>query len=280
MNNDSPDARYAGMLRTWRRRRRMSQGDLALDAEMSRKHLSDLETARTRPSRPVVLTLAACLDMPLRDRNYMLAATGYDPEFQERSFAEADFAMPRRDVEAVLAAHQPSPAAAIDRHWTVLLANPAMERLFVGAEAALLRPPLNLLRLCLHPAGIAPRIVNLEAWRAHLIARLGRQIGASGDPVLIDLLEEVRDYPSSCSHAAAAQDDEVDSLAVPLRLATLEGVLTFLGATTTFGAAADITLAEISIESFFPGDARTAEILWAGIVADGAIRPARLAAGG
>jgi transcriptional regulator with XRE-family HTH domain len=249
------------MLRTWRRRRRISQDDLALDAEMSRKRLSELESARTCPTRPMVLSLAACLDIPLRDRNYMLAAAGYDPEFPERRFTEADFAVVRRDVEALLAAHQPSPAAAIDRHWTVLAANPAIERLLVGAESALLRQPLNLLRLCLHPAGIASRIVNLSAWRAHLIARLQRQICASGDPVLIELLDEIRDYPSAGGHAATAADDEVDSLAVPLRLATLDGVLTFLGATTTFAAPTDITLAEISIEAFLPGDARTAAML-------------------
>ncbi len=257
----------------------MSQDDLALDAEVSRKLLSDLETGRTRPDRPMVLSLAACLEVPLRDRNHMLAAAGHDPEFQERRFSDAVFAVARRDVEAVLAAHRPSPAAAIDRHWTVLLANSAMQRLFSGAETALLRPQANLLRLCLHPAGLAPRIVNLEAWRGHLIARVRRQIVASGDPVLIELLDEVRDYPSARNPAATADDDDVDSLAVPLRLATVDGVLTFLGATTRFGAASDITLAEISIESLLPGDARTAEILRAAAEAE-ITRLERPAAGG
>ncbi len=249
----------------------MTQSDLALDAEISRKQLSDLESARSQPNRGAVLLLAECLDVPLRDRNHMLAAAGFDPEFQERRFTEPEFEVVRRDVETVLAAYEPSPAMAVDRHWTVLAANRAVDGLFAGSEPALLRPPVNLLRLCLHPAGIAPRIVNLPAWRAYLVACLRRQIGASGDPALIELLEEVRDYPASGGPAVIPDDGDVDTLAVPLRLATIDGVLTFLGTTTMFGAAADITLAEIRIESFLPGDARTGAIMQARLGTGGAL---------
>jgi transcriptional regulator with XRE-family HTH domain len=242
----------------------MTQNDLALDAEISRTQLSLLEIARSQPDRTTVLLLAECLDVPLRERNHMLAAAGFDPEFPEHGFAEPAFAVVRQDVEAVLAAYEPSPAMAIDRHWTVMCANRAVESLFAGVEPALLRPPLNLVRLWLHPGGMAARIVNLAAWRACLVARLRRQIGVTGDPALIELLEEVCDYPAAGGHGRAGSGGgDVDMLAVPLRLATIDGVLTFLGTTTIFGAASDITLAEICIESFLPGDARTGAILQA-----------------
>jgi transcriptional regulator with XRE-family HTH domain len=239
----------------------MTQNDLAVDAEVSCKHLSFLEAGRARPSRRMVLRLAGCLDVPLRDRNVMLAAAGFDPEFQERRFSEPAFDMVRRDVEAVLAAHEPYPAFAVDRHWQVLATNRAAATMFAGAELALLRPPLNLLRLCLHPAGIASHIVNLAQWRGYLIARLRRQMDATGDSVLADLLEEIRDYPLVSSVVGKQGDDDIESLIVPLRLAAIDGVLTFLNTSTTFGAAADITLAEITIEAFLPGNARTQDLM-------------------
>lgn len=254
------DSRYAGLLRTWRRRRRMARGALAQDAAISARHLGALESGRCRPDRATVLALADCLDIPLRDRNQMLAVAGFDPEFPERRFADPDFASARRDVAMILEAHAPGPALAIDRHWTIIAANASVPWLFAGTEPGLLHPPANFLRLCLHPAGIAGRIVNLPAWRACLIARLRRQVDLTGDPVLIELLEEVRDYPVSAGHRPAMGDRDAE-LAVPLRLATIDGVLTFIGTTTTFVAPADITLAEISIEAFLPGDARTAELL-------------------
>jgi transcriptional regulator with XRE-family HTH domain len=239
----------------------MTQNDLALDAEISRAQLSQLESALSQPDRMTLLRLAECLDVPLRERNHMLAAAGFDPEFSEHRFAEPAFAMVRQDVEAVLAAYEPSPAMAIDRHWTVMCANRAVESLFAGVEPALLRPPLNLLRLWLHPGGMAARIVNLAAWRACLVARLRRQISVTGDPALIELLEEIRDYPAVGHGRAGSAGGDVEMPAVPLRLATIDGVLTFLGTTTIFGAASDTTLAEICIESFLPGDTCTSAIL-------------------
>jgi transcriptional regulator with XRE-family HTH domain len=246
------------LLREWRRRRRMSQLDLACDAEISTKHLSFLETGRSRPSRQMVLHLAGCLDVPLRDRNVMLTAAGFATVFQERSFNEPALDLVRRNVETVLAAYDPYPALAVDRHWTMLAANRAVAHLVAGAEPSLLRPPVNVLRLSLHPAGLASRIVNLAQWRAHVIARLRRQIDVSGDVALSDLLEEVRDYPGPRGVGPAEDHDQI---AVPFRLATIDGELSFFSTTTMFGTPVDITVSELAIEAFLPADAQTAEIM-------------------
>ena len=166
MSTDRSDQALGRLLREWRRRRRMSQLDLACDAEISTKHLSFLETGRAKPSRQMVLHLAGCLDVPLRDRNVLLSAAGFAPMFHARSFDEPALDMVRRNVEMVLAAHDPNPALAVDRHWTMLAANRAVAHLVAGAEPTLLRPPVNVLRLSMHPAGLASRIVNLPQWRA------------------------------------------------------------------------------------------------------------------
>jgi len=237
----------------------MSQLELACDAEISTKHLSFLETGRSRPSRPMLLHLAMCLDVPLRDRNTLLQAAGFTPAFGERAFGEPALGNVRRSVETLLSAHDPYPAVAVDRHWTIVAANRGLAHLVAGAEPILLRPPVNLLRLTLHPAGLASRVVNLTQWRAHMIARLRRQIELGGDPVLMDLLEEIRDYPAP--RAAGAVTPEHDLIAVPFRLATIDGVLSFFSTTTVFGTPIDITVAELAIEAFLPGDAATAAIM-------------------
>jgi transcriptional regulator with XRE-family HTH domain len=249
------------LLRDWRRRRRMSQLDLACDADISTKHLSFLETGRSRPSRQMVLHLAACLDVPLRIRNVMLRAAGFAPVFQERAFQEPALSQVRRNVETVLAAHDPFPALAVDRHWIMLAANRAVAHLVSGADPTLLRPPVNVMRLTLHPAGLASRIINLPQWRARAIARLRRQIDATGDTVLMELLEELRDYPTLHTPGAQNVDDDSEMIAMPLRLATIHGTLSFFGTTTLFGTPADITVSELSIEAFLPADAETATIM-------------------
>lgn len=244
------------MLREWRTRRRMSQLDLASDAEISTKHLSFIETGRSKPSRQMLLNLAGCLDIPLRHRNQMLLAAGFDPVFEERAFLEPAMGQVRRTVESVLAAHDPCPSLAIDRHWTMLAGNRAISYLFTGAEPRLLRPPVNVPRLLLHPAGLATRIVNLGQWRTQMIARLRRQVNLSGDGVLADLLDELRDYPAGPEMRGAG-----DSFAVPLRLSTIDGVLSFFTATTAFGTPLDITVSELAIETFLPADAETAAVM-------------------
>lgn len=250
---------FGALLRDWRHRRRMSQLDLACDAEISTKHLSFLETGRSRPSREMLLHLAACLDVPLRYRNALLRAAGFDPAFEERAFNEPALAMIRHSVEVMLSAHDPNPALAVDRHWTMLAANRAVAHLVAGAEPLLLRPPVNVLRLFLHPAGLASRIVNLAQWRAHAIARLRRQIDTGGDPMLVDMLEEIRDYPRP--PGPDKPNPEPDMNVVPFRLATIDGILSFFTTTTLFGTAVEITVAELSVEAFLPADTETAELM-------------------
>ncbi|WP_428533683.1 helix-turn-helix domain-containing protein [Rhodopila sp.] len=248
------------LLRVWRRRRRMSQLDLACDADISTKHLSFLETGRSKPSRQMLLHLAACLEVPLRDRNVMLGAAGFAPSFQERGFDEPALGLIRRNVELVLGAHDPNPALAVDRHWIMLAANRAVAHLVSGADQTLLRPPVNVLRLSLHPGGLANRIVNLAQWRAHVIARLRRQIDTTGDAVLSELLEELRDYPCPPDAGPPPADDS-GMIAIPFRLATIDGVLSFFSTTTLFGTPIDITVSELAIEAFLPANAETGETM-------------------
>jgi transcriptional regulator with XRE-family HTH domain len=259
LSTTTPARTFGDLLRDWRRRRRMSQLDLACDADISTQHLSFLETGRSFPSRQMLLHLAACLDVPLRDRNVLLGAAGFSPVFQERAFSEPALSLVRRNVEIVLAAHDPNPALAVDRHWTMLAANRAVAHLVAGAEQTLLRPPVNVLRLSLHPAGLASRIVNLAQWRAHVIARLRRQIDMSGDAVLMDLLEEIRDYPGVRSDLEPGEESEM--IAIPFQLATIDGVLSFFSTTTLFGTPVDITVSELAIEAFLPADLQTAEAM-------------------
>jgi transcriptional regulator with XRE-family HTH domain len=250
------------MLRDWRRRRRLSQLDLACEADISSRHLSFLETGRSQPSREMVLHLAERLDVPLRERNTMLLAAGYAPVFEERPLGDPTLQAARRVVDLVLAGHEPFPAIAVDRHWSLVASNRAVSPLLAGIDPSLLEPPVNVLRLGLHPRGLAPRIVNLPEWRSHLLARLHRQIDASADPVLVDLLNELSGYPMP--HGERHQrEDKTDfaGVAVPMQLATEDGILSFLSTTTVFGTPVDITLSELALESFFPADAPTLEAL-------------------
>ncbi len=251
------------LLREWRQRRRMSQLDLSLEAEISTKHLSFLETGRSQPSREMVLNLAERLEIPLRERNVLLMAAGYAPVFSERRLEDPALRAATKAVEMVLTGHEPYPALAVDRHWTLVAANKAVGRLIAGADAALLRPPVNVLRLSLHPGGLAPRIANLAQWRAHVLARLRRQIDASADPVLGELLAEFSAYPTPRSQVTHRRECEPEqaSVVVPFRLATERGTLSFFSTTTVFGTPLDITLSELALEAFFPADATTAQIL-------------------
>ena len=208
-------------LRDWRRRRRMSQLDLACEADISARHLSFVETGRSQPSRDMVLHLAERLDVPLRERNVLLVAAGYAPVFSERSLSDPALRAARNAVDLVLKGHEPYPALAVDRHWTLVAANDAVTRLLAGTAPALLQPPVNVLRLSLHPDGLAPRIANLAEWRAHLLARLRRQIDVSADPILVELMNELRSYPalSAAGKGASAGDQDYAGVVVPLRLA-------------------------------------------------------------
>ena len=248
------------LLRGWRRRRRLSQLDLALGAEVSQRHLSFVESGRAAPSRDMVLRLAEQLEVPLRERNAMLVAAGFAPAYRERKLDDPALAAGRRALELILAGHEPHPALAVDRHWNLVFANRAVAPLMAGADAKLLAPPVNVLRLSLHPTGLAQRIVNFREWRAHILERLARQIDASADAGLIELLEELKGYPvpPGARPYRPAAEDPLGGVAVPLVFTTDAGALRFLSTTTVFGTALDISLAELTIETFFPADAETA----------------------
>jgi len=251
-------------LRTWRQRRRMSQLEFALEAEISQRHLSFLESGRSVPSRDMLLHLAERLEVPLRDRNAMLLAAGYAPVYAERSLEDPAMAAARQAIELVLKGHEPYPALAVDRHWNLVAANAALAPMLAGvADRALLEPPVNVLRLSLHPEGMAPRIANLVEWRAHLLDRLRRQIAVTSDPVLADLLRELSTYPVNNTLAAidAAPPTDHGGVLVPLELVTDAGLLSFISTTTVFGTPRDITLSELALEAFFPANAETAEIV-------------------
>lgn len=259
------------LFREWRLRRRKSQMDLALDAEISTRHLSFLETGRSQPSREMVLRLAEQLEVPLRDRNTLLLAAGFAPAFPERALEDPALSGARQAVDLVLKGHEPYPALAVDRHWHLVTANAAVAPLMAGVtSASLLQPPINVLRLSLHPEGLAPRIANLAEWRAHLLARLRRQVVVTADPQLDALLRELRAYPAPATDTTdvsdAAQDSEplhagVASVVVPLRLHTPRGTLSLISTTTVFGTPVDITLSELALETFFPADAATGALL-------------------
>lgn len=262
MLHGSPPASFGNQLRAWRQRRRLSQLELALDAEISQKHLSFVESGRSEPSRDMVLRLADRLEVPLRERNGMLLAAGYAPVFPQRSLDDPALKPARQAIDLILKGHEPFPALAIDRHWTLVAANGAVPPLLTDiADSALLQPPVNVLRLSLHPGGLAPRIANLGEWRTHLLDRLRHQIDLTADPVLSELMQELMAYPvlsESRDHAPETRDWA--GVAIPFALATEAGILSFL-TTTVFGTPVEVTLAELAIEAFFPADARTAEVL-------------------
>jgi transcriptional regulator with XRE-family HTH domain len=254
------DNRVGTLLRGWRQRRRLSQLDLALEAGVSTRHLSFVETGRSRPSVEMVLHLADQLEVPLRERNQLLLAAGYAPRYESRSLEEdPGLASVREALHRVLTGHEPYPAFAIDGGWNLVMSNTALDPLLEGVAPELLVPPVNVMRLALHPQGLAPRIVNLGEWRSHLLERLSRQLSATGDPRLEVLLDELREYPGPRLEAAA----DGHAIMVELHLAASPegGELRFFSTVTTFGTAADVTVSELSVEAFFPADAQTAERL-------------------
>jgi transcriptional regulator with XRE-family HTH domain len=247
------------LLRQWRRRRGLSQLALAGAAGVSARHLSFVETGRSRPSRAMLLRLGEHLDVPLRDRNVLLLAAGLAPAYPEHRLDDPPMAAVADAVARILAAYQPFPALVVDRYWELVDANDALDGLTAGCAPALLEPPCNVLRLCLHPDGLAPRILTLGAWRGHLLARLRHQIAATGDLRLQELLEELRGYP-----APPAERPAHPAPVVPIRLRGPDGrELAFLSTTTLFGTPGDVTVDELAIEAFLPADDATAAALGA-----------------
>jgi transcriptional regulator with XRE-family HTH domain len=240
-------------------RRRLSQLDLALEAGVSTRHLSFVETGRAKPSQEMVLHLAEQLQVPLRDRNQLLLAAGYAPRYGARSLDDPEMWPVRDALGHVLAGHEPYPALAVDVGWNLLASNGALGVLLEGVAPELLVPPVNCMRLALHPDGLAPRILNLGEWRAHLLHRLERQLALTGDERVAALQDEVLGYPGPPrpEHSPPAGGDVM----VGLELASEHGDLSFFSTVTTFGTAVDITVSELSIEAFFPADEQTAAAL-------------------
>jgi transcriptional regulator with XRE-family HTH domain len=251
------------LLREWRERRRLSQLALALDAEVSTRHLSFLETGRARPSREMVLRLAERMDIPLRERNTMLLAAGFAPVYPERDLDDPALRAARRAVDLVLDGHKPYPAHAVDRYWTLVASNHLARPLLAGIAPELLEPPINVLRLSLHPRGLAPQITNLGQWRAHILHRLRQQVESSADPMLDAFLTELAGYATPDDEGAdePLRDLYESGIVVPLRLRTAWGMLALFSTITIFGTPVDVTLSELAIEAFFPADEATGEIL-------------------
>jgi transcriptional regulator with XRE-family HTH domain len=250
---------FGVLLRRWREKRRMTQADLALAANSSTRHLSYLETGKAQPSREMILRLAEYLDVPHRDRNTLLLAAGFAPAFQERSLSELEAA--KAAIDRVLQAHKPYPAIAVDRHWNVVLSNRALPQLYEGCSDDLLRPPVNAVRLVLHPRGLAPRIVNYAEWRSHTLSVLRHQAQVRADPLIQNLLAEVTSYPVPPDAEPEESLDPSRRLATPLKIATRFGTVSFLNTVTVFGTPHDITLAELALEMLFPADDQTVEIV-------------------
>ncbi len=244
-------------LRRWRERRHLSQLELAARADVSTRHVSFVENGRSRPTPSMILRLAEQLDVPLRDRNALLVSGGFAPAYPERPLTASSMAVVSDAVTAVLEAHQPFPALVVDRHWDLVSANAAVYALLSGVAAPLLEPPVNVIRLTLHPDGLSTRIVNLSEWRAHLLDRLGREYASSADESLAALREEVAAYPT----ASDSRTDHGGGLVVPMRLRVGDDVLSMFSMTTVFGTPHEVTVSELAIETFYPADDDTARVL-------------------
>lgn len=247
-------------LRQWRELRRLTQLELSLRTDVSTRHLSFLENGRAAPSREMLLHLAKHLDVPLRERNQLLLSAGYAPVYRETALEAPRMTAVRTAVHRLLTAHEPYPALAVDRHWNLVDANANLHALLDGVADDQLAPPVNVLRLSLHPDGIAPRIVNLGEWRAHLLGRLRRQIAMTADPELRALHTELVAYPCDQPEPLVELPGQADVF-VPLVIRHRDRELSLFSTVATFGTPLDVTVAELIIESFFPADDETAAAL-------------------
>lgn len=253
-----PEETVGMLVKRWRERRRRSQLDVSLAAELSARHLSYIETGRSKPSREMIERICDELDVPLRERNRFHLAAGFAPVHPERPFA--DLGAARDAVRAVLAGMDPNPAAAVNARWDLLATNQAMRTFLSVLPDELAKPPINMLRVTLHPDGFASQVLNLQQWRAHVLRRVRRQLERTADAGLRDLLAELEGYAAPDAPAPQADRARQD-LVVPLRMATPYGDLALLYVATVFGSPRDVTLDEIAIETFFPADDSTAKIL-------------------
>lgn len=251
-----PNRPVGQLLRAWREKRRLSQLELSIQAEVSTRHLSFVETGRSRPTPEMILRLTEHLDVPLRERNQLLLAGGYAPAYPQHTLDAPALGGVRQALRLVLAGHEPCPALVINRYWEMLDANSAVAALAQGCAPELLRPPVNVLRLSLHPDGMAPRILNLPQWRAHLLGQVRRRAEHTGDERLVELCEELRAYPGGVDAELPA-----GNVVLPLLLAHPAGDLSLLSIAAVVETAADVTVQELSVESFYPADDVTADRL-------------------
>ncbi len=247
------------LLRDWRLRRRLSQLELASESGVSTRHVSFVETGRSKPSRELLLHLAEHLEVPLRERNAMLLAAGFSPAYPAADLASPELIPVRRALEQLLERHQPFPAVVVDRRWDLVLGNSGIGVFLELVDPALLAPPANVVRVTLHPDGLAPHIVNFDQYARHLQQRLRRQVLVTGDVRIAALLEEVETYPGVPD--AASHPPGVDDLVLPLRLRSPHGELAFFTTVATLGTPSDVTLEELSIELFYPLDDHTTAVL-------------------
>ncbi len=253
---------FGDRLRDWRQRRHLSQLDLAAEVNISTRHLSFVETGRSQPSRAMVLRLAERLNVPFRERNALLTAAGFAPMYASRPLSDPALSVARAAVDQILSGHEPYPAMLVDRHWNLVATNRALGPLLAGIDESLLAAPVNTLRLTLHPKGLAPRIENLAQWRAHLLARVARDLELTADPTLAELLKELRAYDVGTSGASADYaEPPFPDVVLPLKMRTEAGVLSFFSTSTVFGSAVEVTLSELVLEALYPADEMTAEVL-------------------
>jgi len=244
------------LLRDWRKRRRLSQLDLAYDAEISQRHLSFLEIGRSQPSREMILRLAEQLDIPLRERNLLLTSAGFAAVFPERPLDDESLTAARKAVDLILSRLEPNPSFAVDRRWTLVAANRAADIFTSEVDPSLLQPPVNMLRICLHPKGFTPQVINYPEWRKNILEYLHKQVESTADAFLADLLHELKSYPTPkfWKQDSQVQEPDYSGFAIPLRLMTREGELSFISTVTVFGTPIDVTVSELAIETFFPAD--------------------------
>jgi transcriptional regulator with XRE-family HTH domain len=266
---------FGALLREWRDRRHLSQLELATGSAVSTRHLSFIEAGRARPSREMVLHLAERLQVPFRARNRLLVAAGFAPVYAERTLADDVMAPVREALDQFLAAHEPYPAIVLDRLRNVIATNRAVGVLTEGVAPELLEPPMNALRIALHPDGLASRIVNFSVWSRHLLSRVTREATSTGDPEMAALCAELAAYPNVGVTEDHAEIPTAADIVLPLRLSDPAGELSLFSTITVFGTAREVTLSEIAIEAFYPADAETAAALHDRAAANGSALPQR-----
>ncbi|MFD8373441.1 helix-turn-helix domain-containing protein [Streptomyces sp. NPDC059688] len=249
------------MLRAWRERRRISQLELALRADSSARHISFVETGRSRPSEEMVLRLAEHLEVPVRERNSLLLAAGYAPRFPETPLDDPALDALRDGMERLIVGYEPYPALVVDAGYTVVAANRGIAMLLEGVPEELMAPAPNAMRLTLHPDGLAPRIRNLREWRGHLLAQMEREIALQRSERLRALYEEVSAYPVPEDTHDGEPAEPVPYFALPLRIEHDGRILSFVSSISTFNTPMDVTVAELAIETFLPADPATTKYL-------------------